>query len=96
MQTIYDWLTVAVFAGLIVLFLQRSSVEHPPRDNIWQYLLAAIGCAVVNYVGNDDNGQIGETLGSTGQHLLAVALLAMVLAYAWYVLKPFERSDRSH
>ena len=24
MQTIYDWVTVAIFAGLIVIFLQRS------------------------------------------------------------------------
>ena len=53
METVYDWVTVAIFAGLVVLFLQRSSAETEPRDSIWQYLAAAIGCAVANYLGNN-------------------------------------------
>ena len=95
MQTIYDWLTVAIFAGLIVLFLQRSAGEGEPRDSIWQYLGAAVGCAVVNYVGNDDKGHVSDALGASGHHLLAVAMLIGVLAYIWYVLKPFERGDKA-
>ena len=91
MQTIYDWLTVAIFAGLIVLFLQRSTGEQTPHDNLWQYLAAAVGCAVANYIGNDDNGRIAAALGETGQHFLAAGLIAGVLAYIWYVLRPFAR-----
>ena len=51
MQTVYDWATMIVFAGLIVLFLQRSQGE--PRDHLWQYLVAAVGCATTNYLGNE-------------------------------------------
>ena len=91
MQTIYDWLTVAIFAGLIVLFLQRSTDEHGPHDSLWQYLAAAVGCAVADYVGNDYEGRIAEMLGKTGQHLLAAALVVGVLAYVWYVFRPFGR-----
>lgn len=80
METIYDWLTVALFAGLVVLFLQRSTGEGEPRDSIWQYLAAAIGCAVSNYLGNHGYG------------LIAIPLLAVTAAYVYYVLKPFDRS----
>lgn len=75
MQTPYDWLTVAIFAGLVVLLLQRSSRDEP-SDHLWQYLPPAIGCAVANYLGNHD------------YHLPAVAVLVAVLAYVFYVLKP--------
>ena len=51
MSTVYDWLTMIVFAGLVVLFLQRSQGEA--RDALWQYLVAAVGCAVTNYLGNE-------------------------------------------
>ena len=33
METIYDWVTVAIFAGLIVLFLTRSTAEEQPREH---------------------------------------------------------------
>ncbi len=81
MHTVYDWLTVAVFGGLVVLFLQRSSQEHHD-DHLWQYLVPAVGCGVVNYVGNDGHG------------LIAVALLVGVAAYIFYVLKPFPTRPR--
>lgn len=90
METIYDWLTVMIFAGLIVLFLQRSTGETQPRDSIWQYLAASIGCAVANYIGNDKDGSISAAIGDSGRHLLAVAVIIGVLAYIWYVLKPLE------
>jgi len=66
-----------VFAGLITLFLQRSSMENPP-DTIWHYLPPAVGCALANYVGNE------------GYMIPAVALLVAVLAYTHIVLKPFR------
>lgn len=77
METIYDWVTMAVFAGLIVLFLQRSS-EAVQRDSLWQYLVAAVGCAVCNYLGNE------------GYAVFAVLVLVGVLAFIYYVLRPFE------
>ncbi|MES2290527.1 MAG: XrtV sorting system accessory protein [Pseudomonadota bacterium] len=77
METIYDWVTMAVFAGLIVLFLQRSS-EAVQRDSLWQYLVAAVGCAVCNYLGNE------------GYTIFAVLVLVGVLAFVYYVLRPFE------
>lgn len=75
MRTVYDWVTVAVFAGLVVLFLQRSTKDEP-GDYLWQYFPPAIGCALTNYLGNE------------GLHLLAVATLVATLGYIFQVLKP--------
>jgi len=94
-ETVYDWLTVMIFAGLIVLFLQRSTSDGEPRDSIWQYLAASVACAVANYVGNDKSGQIAEVIGDTGRHFLAVAIIMGVLIYIYYVLKPFDRTPRA-
>ena len=94
METVYDWLTVMIFAGLIVLFLQRSTGEAEPRDSIWQYLAASIACAAANYVGNDKNGAISDAIGDTGRHLVAVAIIVGALVYVYYVLKPFDRTPR--
>ena len=78
MKTIYDWMTIAVFAGLITLFLNRSASEEP-SDKLIHYAPAAIGCAVINYLGNN------------GYQVLAWGLLAALAAYVWYILKPFAR-----
>lgn len=75
MQTAYDWISVAIFAGLVVLLLQRSSHEEP-SDRLWQYLPPALGCAVANYFGNE------------GNHLVAILVLAAVIGYVFHVLKP--------
>ena len=83
MQTVYDWGTMIVFAGLVVLFLQRSQGEA--RDQLWQYLVAAVGCAVTNYLGNE-----GLKLNDTMYHVGAVALGLATLAFIYIVLKPFE------
>jgi hypothetical protein len=95
METVYDWLTVMIFAGLIVLFLQRSTGDNEPRDSIWQYLAASVACAIANYVGNDKEGAIGAAIGDTAHHLLAVTIIVGVLVYIYYVLKPFDRTPRS-
>lgn len=79
MQTPYDWITIAIFAGLIVIFLQRSVGEGEPQDSILSYLPPAIGCAVSNYVGNQ------------GYDILAILGIVAVLAYSVIVLKPFQR-----
>ena len=78
METVYDWITVAIFAGLIVLYLQRSSIDEP-RDSIWQYLGASVGCAVANYFGNH------------GQHIVAAGIIVATLGYIFYALRPFDK-----
>jgi hypothetical protein len=87
MQTVYDWVTIALFAALIVLFLQRS-VGHkdgqPPvderHDSLWHYLAASVGLAVANYLGNE------------GYAIPAWALILGVCVYAYVALKPFAAS----
>ena len=77
METIYDWMTVAIFGGLVVLFLHRSVGEQEPSDTILHYMPPAIGCAIANYVGNQ------------GQGPLSALIVVAVLAYVVLVLKPF-------
>ncbi len=77
LETMFDWITVIIFSGLIVLFLQRSSAAEP-RDSLWQYFPPAVGCAVANYLGNE------------GQTIVAILLVAGIFGYIWVVLKPLE------
>ena len=92
METVYDWVTVAIFAGLVVLFLQRSSSEGEPRDTIWQYLIASVGCGVANYLGNQALKHEGPGIDYL-DHGLALVVLAGTLAYIWIVLKPIQRAE---
>jgi hypothetical protein len=46
METVYDWLAIAIFAGLVVIFLQRSVGPRPDNDRMINYLPPAVGCAV--------------------------------------------------
>ena len=80
METPYDWITVGIFAGLIVLFMQRSTTETNDdiNDPLWMYLAAGVGCAVANYIGNE------------GQHVLAVIAIVATLAFVFHFLKPFR------
>jgi Na+/phosphate symporter len=79
---------MVIFAGLVVLFLQRSAA-HEPVDHMYQYAPPAIGCAVANYFGNQ-----GEKLGNTGLIVIGWALIIGVVAYTLYVLKPFRRTPQ--
>ena len=84
METIYDWVSLAIFAGLIVLFLQRSTAERAEKDvSLLYYLGAGVGCAAANYFGNK------------GQDLIAVLLIAATVAFIAYFLKPFHLKPRS-
>jgi hypothetical protein len=83
METVYDWTTIIAFAGLIVLFLQRS--QGVARDHLWQYLVAAIGCATTNFVGNE-----AIKAGSVPYHFAAIALGVSTLAFIWFALRPFS------
>jgi len=83
MQTVYDWVSLAIFAGLIVLFLQRSTSDRAEKDaSLLVYLGAGVGCAIANYFGNH------------GQDVVAVLLLAGTLAFIFFYLKPFERRPK--
>ena len=77
MSTVYDWVAVAIFAGLIVLFLQRSADDGPEVDSVWHYLPPSIGCALGNYLGNEGHG------------FAAAAVLTGTLFYIWRILRPF-------
>ena len=84
MDSIYDWLSLAIFAGLIVLFLQRSTSERSQNDvSLVYYLGAGVGCAVANYFGNK------------GYDIVAVLLLAATVGFIVYFLKPFQRPSSS-
>jgi hypothetical protein len=74
METVWDWLTIFLFAGLVTLLLQRSS-EEKPKDKLWQYLPPALACAVANYLGNE------------GIVWAAVLILIALVAYVLLVLK---------
>ena len=74
METVWDWVTIICFGGLVVLMLQRS-VEEKTRDHLMEYLFPALGCAVANYLGNHYS-DIG-----------AAAVLVLVGVYVFKVLK---------
>jgi hypothetical protein len=80
-ETFWDWITVIAFSGLATLLLQRSAEENP-SDKLWQYGPPAVGCAVVNYLGNE------------GYDLFAAILFVGVVIYIFTVLKvriPFQQ-----
>jgi hypothetical protein len=87
LNTVYDWVTVAIFAGLVVLFLQRSTGDQPPRDSMIQYLGASVGCAVANWLGN--KAVEGEGI---VYHVLGVGMIIATLVYIHFVLKPFDKT----
>lgn len=80
MTTVYDWLTVVIFAGLAVIYLQRSVGDRPSHDAVWKYLPPAALCMVANQIGNAD------------QALPATLLMVGALAYIWFVIRPLDRA----
>ena len=81
MSSIYDPVTMVLFAGLAVLFLQRSTAQEP-QDHMWQYAPPAIGLMVANQVGNH----------LPGFELLAWLIIISAVVYVIYVLKPFKQT----
>lgn len=82
MQTVYDWVTLAIFAGLAVLFLQRST-DSETDDSIIPYLGAGVACGVANYLGNHD------------QQVAAVLLIVATVGFVLFYLKPFNFGSKS-
>jgi hypothetical protein len=79
METVYDWVSLAIFAGLIVLFLQRSTGDRAEKDApLLYYLGAGVGCAVANYFGNH------------GQDIVAIAIMVATGAFIIYFLNPLK------
>ncbi len=79
MQTIFDWVTMAVFSGLVVLFLNRSMAPEEKQDNIYHYAPPALGCAIANYIGNHD------------RRAAAITLIIAVVGYILFFLHPFGK-----
>jgi hypothetical protein len=82
MNTIYDWVTIAIFGALAILFLHRSAGPERSNDRVIYYLPPAAGCAGANYLGNND------------QKWIAIALTVAVVGYIIFVLKPFDAMER--
>jgi hypothetical protein len=80
-NTIYDVMTLVLFAGLAILFLQRSTEPETPKDRIYHYAPPAVGCAIANWLGNHS------------QDIAALVVIAVVLGYSLFVLKPFGRKS---
>ena len=79
MSTLWDVATIGVFAFLAILYLQRSSSPEP-RDRIIHYLPPSVGCALANWLGNKH------------MDLLALLVVASVVIYTLFVLKPFSQA----
>ena len=83
MTTAFDWIATAIFAGLVVLFLQRSlDRESFDDDPMWRYLAAAVGCALLNYLGNEVST------------LLGVAALFATIGFIVFELRPLPNFPR--
>lgn len=76
MKTAYDWATVLLFAGLVTLFLHRSVDAERHDDGIWRYLLASVGCAGADWLGNHD------------RDALAIIALGGTIAFIICYLRP--------
>ena len=61
MVTIFDWVSIILFSGIAVLYLQRSA-QPEPSDKVWHYIAPAVGCAAVNYSGNHGEPEIAAAL----------------------------------
>jgi hypothetical protein len=80
MSTIYDLITLALFAGLAILFLRRSVDTRLANDRIYHYIPPAAGLALANWLGNQH------------QDALAILSILVVVAYVSVVLKPFQQA----
>lgn len=69
METVYDWLTVFIFAALVTRFLQASAGPREGNESVWHYLIPSVGCAGANWLGN------------SGWHAAAIATITVSIAY---------------
>jgi len=71
MVTFWDWLAMALFCAIAVLLLHRSIGPARQGDRMLAYLPPAVGCALVNWLGNGGH-LVGAVIG-------AVAVAAYIL-----------------
>jgi hypothetical protein len=82
MNSIYDWVSMLLFGGIVVLFLQRSMSTSRSSDKIYHYIPPALGCAAGNYLGNNDHRTAGA------------AVLILVVGYLIFYMKPFDNLEK--
>ena len=79
MSSVYDWVSLAIFAGLVVLFLQRATADRAEEDvSLLYYLVASVGCAAGDYLGNHD------------QSVMGALVLAATVAFILFYLRPIK------
>jgi hypothetical protein len=83
MDTLFDWVTVVIFATLVTHFLQQSADRGARQTPLWQYAIACAGCALGNWLGNG------------GYQAAGVAVIVATLCYMAYVYlrRPDPRQD---
>jgi hypothetical protein len=72
MISVFDYLTVACFAGLVIAFLQFT--ERDTRTLV-HLMISAVALAIADQVGN------------AGRPLLALVLIVAGAGYAWIVVQ---------
>ncbi|HXZ66961.1 MAG TPA: hypothetical protein VEH07_00060 [Alphaproteobacteria bacterium] len=76
MQTVFDWVTVAIFIAAVGTFFYRTQRESPP---LYKYLAVSIGCAIANQLGN------------LGYYIPALLMIgALVAAVIWLGSRPYN------
>jgi len=77
METVFDWITVGMFAALVTHFLAQSAREDGKDIHLVHYLLPSAGCALGNWLGNH------------AWPVPAIASLVGVAAYAYrFLVRP--------
>ena len=77
MKSSFDVVSLILFAGLAILFLQRSAAREPDPAPLWRYAVAALGCAS------------GDILGNQGVPILGGLILAATAVFAVVWLRAF-------
>ena len=83
MKSLYDLVSLILFAGIAVLFLQRSASEERDGTALWKYLVAAVGCAVADVLGNN------------GYMIASIAMFVALVVFSVVMLRPFRRPPTS-
>ena len=78
MSTVYDFVTVALFASLVAVFLFLTDRRS---ETVSCLLISGVSVAVANQLGN------------AGQGTLAVALLAAAMVYAALIVRAHPAND---
>ena len=79
MKTIYDVVSIIIFAGIAILYLHRSAADEADETALWKYAVAAGGCAVADYLGNHDEA------------FASVLIFVALIVFSLVMLQPFKR-----